>query len=541
MDEQKDVVKTTTTVEKEGSKIGWGVLGFFVPIVGLILFLLWKKNKNKSAKAAGIGAIIGAGVTVLATASLCIGIFGLFPIAKYGSEDIVIKKEENDSVNDFSISDSAYFADWSDNYAVAKLKNYNILDESGKKLFQIQEANAYTSSNKFSIITNSGEELSFDEDYPRLSTDEYNFYYKDNVVIFNVGNKNTGYYFYDLSNSKLYTGFVDDEKGNEGLNVTDIEISYYNNEMKSITFDAGLYTGLGENTSKKSVHNKVLNGEYKSLDELKKALKNLKLDDFIVEKVIVFEKNSNSFSDKPTITKKTIIDLYKEKYDTTSDSKERKNDCVGKFTHGSSSNEYILAADYDCENITYKLNDDFTIKTVKNDDGNTDIYINDKNKSNSIFFYQNQLKVGISGKTLITQGMHQTTTNGGISVIAIGTNGNEYNFQANPEGRGRDINLFSVDGMLDEDFTIDRDGLLTITETRSTDDSIRINDNYIFVGNLCDSSYEELASKYGISEDYAYKANYTFKVKDNGLFDFNYSDVKTTETLHEYYNSRCNR
>ena len=37
---------------------GWGLLGCCVPIVGLILFLVWKDNKPKTAKAAGIGALV---------------------------------------------------------------------------------------------------------------------------------------------------------------------------------------------------------------------------------------------------------------------------------------------------------------------------------------------------------------------------------------------------------------------------------------------------------------------------------------------------
>ena len=35
-----------------------GLLGFCIPIVGLILFLVWKDNKPKTAKAAGMGALI---------------------------------------------------------------------------------------------------------------------------------------------------------------------------------------------------------------------------------------------------------------------------------------------------------------------------------------------------------------------------------------------------------------------------------------------------------------------------------------------------
>lgn len=37
----------------------WAVLGFFIPIVGFILWLLWRDTKPKSARSAGIGALIG--------------------------------------------------------------------------------------------------------------------------------------------------------------------------------------------------------------------------------------------------------------------------------------------------------------------------------------------------------------------------------------------------------------------------------------------------------------------------------------------------
>ncbi len=38
---------------------GWFVLGLFIPLVGLILFLIWKDEKPLSAKRAGIGALVG--------------------------------------------------------------------------------------------------------------------------------------------------------------------------------------------------------------------------------------------------------------------------------------------------------------------------------------------------------------------------------------------------------------------------------------------------------------------------------------------------
>ena len=49
------------------SSIGWGILGFLIPIVGLILFLVWRNKKPNSAKVAGIGAIIGFVVNLIIT------------------------------------------------------------------------------------------------------------------------------------------------------------------------------------------------------------------------------------------------------------------------------------------------------------------------------------------------------------------------------------------------------------------------------------------------------------------------------------------
>ncbi|SHJ82860.1 zinc-ribbon domain-containing protein [Clostridium cavendishii DSM 21758] len=44
---------------------GWGVLGCCIPIVGLVLFLVWKDSKPKTAKAAGIGALVSVSVIIL--------------------------------------------------------------------------------------------------------------------------------------------------------------------------------------------------------------------------------------------------------------------------------------------------------------------------------------------------------------------------------------------------------------------------------------------------------------------------------------------
>lgn len=53
--------------DSEGSTVGWGILGFFVPIVGFILWLIWKDEHPARAKSAGIGCLV----------SICLGVVGV--------------------------------------------------------------------------------------------------------------------------------------------------------------------------------------------------------------------------------------------------------------------------------------------------------------------------------------------------------------------------------------------------------------------------------------------------------------------------------
>lgn len=55
----------------------WGLLGCCIPIVGLILFLVWKDQKPKTAKAAGIGALVSVIIGVIAAILYFVLIAGL--------------------------------------------------------------------------------------------------------------------------------------------------------------------------------------------------------------------------------------------------------------------------------------------------------------------------------------------------------------------------------------------------------------------------------------------------------------------------------
>ena len=59
------VAQNTTPAVVDKGGFGWGVLGCCIPVVGLILFLVWKDTKPKTAKAAGIGALVSVIIAVV--------------------------------------------------------------------------------------------------------------------------------------------------------------------------------------------------------------------------------------------------------------------------------------------------------------------------------------------------------------------------------------------------------------------------------------------------------------------------------------------
>ena len=71
MDEHDNVcpncgaVQNQTPPVVDNGGIGWGLLGCCIPVVGLVLFLVWKDTKPKTAKAAGIGALVSVILVVL--------------------------------------------------------------------------------------------------------------------------------------------------------------------------------------------------------------------------------------------------------------------------------------------------------------------------------------------------------------------------------------------------------------------------------------------------------------------------------------------
>lgn len=59
------VAQNNAPAPVDNGGFGWGLLGCCIPIVGLILFLVWKDQKPNTAKAAGIGALVSVCIYIV--------------------------------------------------------------------------------------------------------------------------------------------------------------------------------------------------------------------------------------------------------------------------------------------------------------------------------------------------------------------------------------------------------------------------------------------------------------------------------------------
>lgn len=75
----QEVIYTNNKPSNDDGSFWWSVLGCCIPIVGLVLYLVWKDEKPKTAKAAGKGAL--AFVIALAIYYLFVFLFAFLTIA----------------------------------------------------------------------------------------------------------------------------------------------------------------------------------------------------------------------------------------------------------------------------------------------------------------------------------------------------------------------------------------------------------------------------------------------------------------------------
>lgn len=65
-----------TTTVNDAPSAWWGFLGFCIPLLGLILWLSWRKTTPLKAKSAGIGTLIGLLPLIAFVILLIIGLAG---------------------------------------------------------------------------------------------------------------------------------------------------------------------------------------------------------------------------------------------------------------------------------------------------------------------------------------------------------------------------------------------------------------------------------------------------------------------------------
>ena len=60
---------------EEDSTIGYTVLGFVIPLAGLILYLIWMEEKPKASRSAGLGALLNVIMSIIGSILIFIIIF----------------------------------------------------------------------------------------------------------------------------------------------------------------------------------------------------------------------------------------------------------------------------------------------------------------------------------------------------------------------------------------------------------------------------------------------------------------------------------
>lgn len=124
--------KPNADVSEDNSNLGFAILGFFIPIVGLILFLIYEEKKPKRAKSAIKGALIGF-ITEIVLAIILVILSVVFATSLFNniSNDIesnipaigdvfreettdkILEKDVDVSFGEFKVTNNGYYSETS--------------------------------------------------------------------------------------------------------------------------------------------------------------------------------------------------------------------------------------------------------------------------------------------------------------------------------------------------------------------------------------------------------------------------------------------
>lgn len=124
--------KLNADVSEDNSNLGFAILGFFIPIVGLILFLIYEEKKPKRAKSAIKGTLIGF-ITEIVLAIILVILYVVFAASLFNniSNDIesnipaigdvfseettdkILEKDVDVSFGEFKVTNNGYYSETS--------------------------------------------------------------------------------------------------------------------------------------------------------------------------------------------------------------------------------------------------------------------------------------------------------------------------------------------------------------------------------------------------------------------------------------------
>lgn len=124
--------KPNADVSEDNSNSGFAIFGFFIPIVGLILFLIYEEKKPKRAKSAIKGALIGF-ITEIVLAIILVILYVVFAASLFNNisnnisnnipaigdvfseetTDKILEKDVDVSFGEFKVTNNGYYSETS--------------------------------------------------------------------------------------------------------------------------------------------------------------------------------------------------------------------------------------------------------------------------------------------------------------------------------------------------------------------------------------------------------------------------------------------
>lgn len=120
--------KPNADASEDSLSLGFAIFGFFIPIVGLILFLIYEEKKPKRAKSAGKGALIGF-ITKIVLAIILVILYVIFATSLFNNisnnipaigdvfseetTDKILEKDVDVSFGEFKVTNNGYYSETS--------------------------------------------------------------------------------------------------------------------------------------------------------------------------------------------------------------------------------------------------------------------------------------------------------------------------------------------------------------------------------------------------------------------------------------------